>query len=556
MAQASADALPNKGSLKRTPFPKLMRSLARAEATGSLYLLNGTTKKVVFFEQGRPTFVRSNVLEECLGQILAREGLITQQQCDQTLEAIRRTGKKQGELLVEMGILSEGNLRYGLETQLRRKLFDVFAWKDGRFQFKPGDAKNEHGLDHEFEPASLIIAGVLEVADVEAANAAVDSGADRYPQSKSHLGDKLDLQPEEAHFFRSLDGSRSTAEILAGADSDAARQELTLLLHAFISAGAVLLPKDAQPAGDPPDPLADPSGRADGEFKPGHEPSKALKPFEDTPLPGQIPERPDSEISATDTDMDAAFERVANEDSEVVPMAAVRQQAAAAVDQALIDAEPEALEDETFDAEIEIIGDEELEMVEELEELDELDELDDVEELDELTEESPAALEDDGSLMVDDDLLIDANAGLLSMDELDNIDLGGAIAGGGGASDEEAGAMRYTEGEAYIQAGDWAAGVASLEAAYEAGVDIAELHAMLAYGRFHTSPADPDMASHALDLLEYAASMNPNLDLIYAYRGEILLTTGDHNGARAAAEQALRLNEYNDIAMGLMDRLG
>ena len=78
--------------------------LSRARATGTLYLLREETKKVVFFEKGTPVFVRSNVQSECLGQRLATDGLITQEQCDQTLEAIRRTGKKQGELLVEMGI--------------------------------------------------------------------------------------------------------------------------------------------------------------------------------------------------------------------------------------------------------------------------------------------------------------------------------------------------------------------------------------------------------------------------------------------------------------------
>ena len=110
---------PLKGSLRRSPFPKIVRQLARTKSTGSLYLLRGKTKKVVFFSKGEPISVRSNVTAECLGQILAREGLITQAQCDQTLESIRRTGKKQGELLIEMGILSEGNLRYGLQAQLR-----------------------------------------------------------------------------------------------------------------------------------------------------------------------------------------------------------------------------------------------------------------------------------------------------------------------------------------------------------------------------------------------------------------------------------------------------
>src|SRR5687767_14534233 len=79
-AQASQElqlGFPAKGSLKRFPFPRLVREIARANLTGSLYLLSGQTKKVVFFEAGQPVFVRSNVLSECLGQVLAQEGLIT-----------------------------------------------------------------------------------------------------------------------------------------------------------------------------------------------------------------------------------------------------------------------------------------------------------------------------------------------------------------------------------------------------------------------------------------------------------------------------------------------
>ncbi|MFY0531987.1 DUF4388 domain-containing protein [Nannocystis pusilla] len=139
MTSADTDlGFPTKGSLKRVPFSSLLRDIGGAGVTGSLYLMSGDTKKVVFFVDGRPTVVRSNLASEFLGQVLTDQGLITQEQCDNTLEAIRRTGKKQGELLVEMGILSEHNLRYGLEEQLRRKLFEIFAWEEGRFQFKEG----------------------------------------------------------------------------------------------------------------------------------------------------------------------------------------------------------------------------------------------------------------------------------------------------------------------------------------------------------------------------------------------------------------------------------
>ena len=81
MTFSDTTAFPPKGALRRFAFPKLVREIARGRVTGSLYLLNGQTKKVVFFEEGQPVFVRSNVLSECLGQVLSGEGLITQEQC-------------------------------------------------------------------------------------------------------------------------------------------------------------------------------------------------------------------------------------------------------------------------------------------------------------------------------------------------------------------------------------------------------------------------------------------------------------------------------------------
>ena len=138
MTTNSDAQVPVRGSLRKVPFARLLVGLSRARATGTLYLLREETKKVVFFEKGTPVFVRSNVQSECLGQRLATDGLITQEQCDQTLEAIRRTGKKQGELLVEMGILSKGNLQHGLVNQLEFKLAEVLAWREGKYQFKAG----------------------------------------------------------------------------------------------------------------------------------------------------------------------------------------------------------------------------------------------------------------------------------------------------------------------------------------------------------------------------------------------------------------------------------
>jgi hypothetical protein len=525
MADSGKTTLPTKGSLDRIPFAKLLRALAKERATGSLFLLREDTKKVVFFEDGAPVFVRSNVLSECLGQVLAQEGLITQEQCDQTLEAIRRTGKKQGELLVEMGILSGGNLRYGLQSQLRLKLVDIFTWGDGRFQFKEGPLKLEPGLRLQTDPAAIIVSSLLETADADQAAAALDPVRDRFPVAKDLSAVSDELEDDENYFFRSLDGARTVDEVVAQAEMEGNAD--SVVLYALIAAGAVQVSRIPRSVNtNPPPPPERHNDRPDDDFVPEYEAKSQLREFEDTPLPGVLPERPD----VTD-DVDSDFAAVENVENSVV------------VDQeAILDQEPDAVE-ATFDDEIEVLDDGELEMLDddELEVLDEGDEYD--------PENTPTEFDESALDDIDADLLMD-DGDLVSLDELDAVPLGDD------ESAEVRGAMRYSEGEAALQNGDYATASVALDEAYELGVDMAELHAMLAYARYCESGGTDEMASHAMELLQYAESMNPHLDIVFAYRAAVFLGQGDNESARASAQHALSLNDYCDVALQVMDQLG
>lgn len=334
---------PPKGSLRRVPFPRLIREVARHKLDGSLYLLSGQTKKVVFFEQGQPVFVRSNVLSECLGQILAKEGLITQEQCEQTLEAIRRTGKKQGELLVEMGILSEGNLRYGLEAQLRAKLFEIFSWQEGRYQFKNDASGMNFGVTLRASAEGVIVEAIQDQYPQERATEALDAASGKYPVVIEQTADVAapSLLPEERHFLACLDGSRTVSELLA-TQPDPPVPTLSALLYGLWVAGLVEMADEAAEAqAPPPAPDLSPRGGSDADLRPSFEAQAHVTEYEDTPLPGQLPQSPDLL-----GDHEDGFEGV-GEDSAVMRVGNLLPQRAE-VPEALVAAEPPSI-DETFD---------------------------------------------------------------------------------------------------------------------------------------------------------------------------------------------------------------
>lgn len=667
---------PLKGTLRRSPFPKLVRQLARTKSTGSLYLLSGKTKKVVFFDRGEPVSVRSNVTAECLGQILAREGLITQAQCDQTLESIRRTGKKQGELLIEMGILSEGNLRYGLEAQLRHKLFDIFSWDDGRYQYKPDIKGDDYGLRFNTDAQGLILTALLETTDESRARTALEPYADRFPVIDAPQGLRLELTPEEDHFLACLDGSSNIAELLE-LPADPPVPSAALLLYAAIQAGVAKLAKSRRQSRERPTKPEDGRVKPDRDLQPHYPLRLTVTTYEDTPLPGELPKPPEVEVEddfgddepqiqlppahrevdsqlvaaerdtpdeTFDEELDLSSEDPAPDDSSRGPVLVADPAESGVFARVLADDDDDALpleDDETAHATPAAAGgaaddvDPDLEEIEEIEELDELEQdLDDDDDLGTAAESArpteiptdrtpdsgvpnPAASSANlvalaADLEVDDDLALDgsldealdvldgdlplggdlpedlgedmgedsvetpiaaedlaAAAELVGLEDLDDIDLpldvDDATAANPAADfddDETAdadastmAALHFSDGQAAIAERRYAEAITHLEAAYEKGIDAAELHTLLAWARFEASGESPDMAAHALDLLAYAEEMNPGLAMVHAYRSAVLLSLGDQAGAQDAAQAALDIDPYDELAIDVMDKL-
>lgn len=131
--QTSAFVL--QGDLETTPVAAILGRCWRTRDSGALFLRSGKVKKIVYLDKGQPVFVKSNLASECLGQILVRERLISAQDCAASIDAMKQSGRRQGEILVEMRCITEKNLTFALELQLETKLFDTFTWRRGEYRF-------------------------------------------------------------------------------------------------------------------------------------------------------------------------------------------------------------------------------------------------------------------------------------------------------------------------------------------------------------------------------------------------------------------------------------
>ncbi|MDX2479954.1 MAG: response regulator [Desulfuromusa sp.] len=158
--ETTQDTAPKIQSLSDYTVPLQLQQLYREKATGLLHLQRGNAKKIIYIKDGYPIFSRSNVLSECLGRMLVKEGVITQVDCDQSVEQSKQSGRLQGTVLIEMGLLTPQEVQAVLVRQVTDKLLSTFAWRSGTYQFVPGKDFKKNVTRIKLTPAALIMQGI------------------------------------------------------------------------------------------------------------------------------------------------------------------------------------------------------------------------------------------------------------------------------------------------------------------------------------------------------------------------------------------------------------
>ncbi len=228
-------------NLKQLPFPRLLQRLYGRRATGSLLLLHAGTKKIVSFVEGYPVAVRSNLLNECLGQILVSQNMISGLALAESVKRMQKEKRRQGEILVEMGALSPYNLTRALVEQSEAKLFGIFSWRDGHFMFKQGDTAPKEAMRLERSPAALVLEGVRRHYDSARQVAVLDGFAGRYvalnPDPLLRM-QEMTSDPTETAFIRGISGDERIEDLLNRAEIP--RDKAALLLVALSEAGVIM----------------------------------------------------------------------------------------------------------------------------------------------------------------------------------------------------------------------------------------------------------------------------------------------------------------------------
>ncbi len=128
-------------SLAATTVAEVLWGTMNRGLTGALHFQSGESRKAILLLEGRAQGVRSNVVEECLGQRLLAAGRLDLKQVEESFRRAQGGEGRQGEILVEMGALSRDEIEGELRDQATEKVLNLFSWSEGSVWFEPDQEK-------------------------------------------------------------------------------------------------------------------------------------------------------------------------------------------------------------------------------------------------------------------------------------------------------------------------------------------------------------------------------------------------------------------------------
>lgn len=157
-------------------FPsELLQLLQLAQAAGRLEFTRGSERVDLWYERGRPVFARTSGLAVRSGELLMHKGAISAPALARALERQKsEPDRRVGQLLIESGDASGEQITEAVQEVLRRIVYNVILWRDGRFRFVPGEIAEGEDITLDLDLDRLILEG-LRLADQERAARVFDA---------------------------------------------------------------------------------------------------------------------------------------------------------------------------------------------------------------------------------------------------------------------------------------------------------------------------------------------------------------------------------------------
>jgi hypothetical protein len=124
-----------RGDLQSFDFSMVLQVVSKSEKTGVLYFRQGEEVRALHLRGGNIIAAGGNEGLR-LGQIGCGKGLISQEQLQEVLIEAKKTGRRMGEVLLDLSYINEEDLKGLIRHQIREIVLELSCWKEGDFEFR------------------------------------------------------------------------------------------------------------------------------------------------------------------------------------------------------------------------------------------------------------------------------------------------------------------------------------------------------------------------------------------------------------------------------------
>jgi len=151
------------GSLAHFFPAEILQFLRLAEASGCLELERPGERAELFVDRGRPVFASTDGRSVRVGEILLHRGAIGSEALERALAEQRlRPVERLGGLLIAAGAATQRQVAEAVQEGIKRVIYGVMTWREGRFRFVPGHRPGGDVMDLDLELDRLILEGLRE----------------------------------------------------------------------------------------------------------------------------------------------------------------------------------------------------------------------------------------------------------------------------------------------------------------------------------------------------------------------------------------------------------
>ena len=228
-----------KGSLAEAALPDVLQLLSLGKKTGCLTVSDRMDLGYIFFQDGMISYASVVNRRDRLGDILVKEGRITQAQLESAIEAqSRQRDERLGEILVRQDIVSQSDLEHYMRVQIEEAVYFLFTWTRGSFNFESDMQPGAQDFLVSINPESLLLEGARRVDEWSLIEKKVPSFNLIFEVDQEKMGgSEVELTEHQVKIIALLDGKRDATQLVE--ETALGEFDVGKALYGLITAGFI-----------------------------------------------------------------------------------------------------------------------------------------------------------------------------------------------------------------------------------------------------------------------------------------------------------------------------